>query len=303
LTLGLAGGVSSGEVTLLGATSGSTVLACGVTGGGSLTATTGVTIQAGSGNIILMGIGGTLYVEQFTTYLHYGSGIAIGWASTTATGNTADTGISRIAAGVMGIGNGTAGNIAGNLELNRVNIAGIDQAGTATVTAAGTSVVVNYAANYTGTAAPVVVVTPTSDPLASGVPVGYWVVANGGAGAWTGFGRKHHLQLHRYGQSIKETEMIAGLLTTFRHELVSTVLVTAFLGALMYPFKKIVAAYKETQTTLKGINEELANQRNNCLTTLQTQGDKQIVLLTSAVDVLREMHTDTKIMLDRLGRS
>jgi septal ring factor EnvC (AmiA/AmiB activator) len=97
--------------------------------------------------------------------------------------------------------------------------------------------------------------------------------------------------------------MIAGLLTTFRHELVSTVLVTAFLGALMYPFKKIVAAYKETQTTLKGINEELANQRNNCLTTLQTQGDKQIVLLTSAVDVLREMHTDTKIMLDRLGRS
>lgn len=187
LTLGLAGGVSSGEVTLLGATSGSTVLASGATGGGSLTATTGVSIQAGSGNTILMGIGGTNYVQQFTTYVHYGSGIAIGWASTTATGNTADTGISRIAAGVMGIGNGTAGNIAGNLELNRVNIAGIDQAGTATVTAAGTSVVVNYAANYTGTAAPVVVVTPTSDPLASGVPVGYWVVANGGAGAWTGF--------------------------------------------------------------------------------------------------------------------
>jgi hypothetical protein len=46
---------------------------------------------------------------------------------------------------------------------------------------------VTYAANYTGVAAPVVVVTPTSDPLAAGVPVGYWVVATGATTAWTGF--------------------------------------------------------------------------------------------------------------------
>jgi hypothetical protein len=32
-----------------------------------------------------------------------------------------------------------------------------------------------------------VVITPTSDPLASGVPVGYWVTYQGSAGAWTGF--------------------------------------------------------------------------------------------------------------------
>jgi hypothetical protein len=75
----------------------------------------------------------------------------------------------------------------GNLSLNRVNVAGIDFAGTATITAAGTSVTVTYAANYTGAAAPVVVVTPTSDPLAAGIPVGYWVVATGVTTAWTGF--------------------------------------------------------------------------------------------------------------------
>jgi hypothetical protein len=46
----------------------------------------------------------------------------------------------------------------------------------------------------------------------------------------------------------------------------------------------------------------LAEQRSNCLATLQTQGDAQVKLLTSAVEVLRDMHTDTKIMLDRLER-
>jgi hypothetical protein len=75
----------------------------------------------------------------------------------------------------------------GNLNLNRSNTVGIDQAGTATITAAATSITVTYATNYTGAAAPVVVVTPTSDPLAAGVPVGYWVVATGSTNAWTGF--------------------------------------------------------------------------------------------------------------------
>jgi len=75
----------------------------------------------------------------------------------------------------------------GNLSLNRTNVAGADFAGTATITAASTSVTVSYAANYTGAAAPVVVISPTSDPLAAGIPVGYWVVATGSATAWTGF--------------------------------------------------------------------------------------------------------------------
>ena len=62
----------------------------------------------------------------------------------------------------------------------------------------------------------------------------------------------------------------------------------------MYPFKKIAAAYKDTQKTLNGISKELTEQRSNCLTTLQGQGDAQVKLLSLAMDVLRDMHTDTK---------
>jgi hypothetical protein len=98
-----------------------------------------------------------------------------------------DTGISRLGAASLAIGNGTAGDTTGNLSFNRVSLAGADYAGQATVTAAATTKAVTFAANYTGTAQPVIVLTPTSDPLATGVPVGYWVTYSGGAGAWTGF--------------------------------------------------------------------------------------------------------------------
>jgi hypothetical protein len=87
----------------------------------------------------------------------------------------------------LAIGNGTAGNTTGNLSFNRVNLAGADYAGQATITAAATTKAVTFAANYVGTAQPVIVLTPTTDPLALGVPVGYWVTYSGGAGAWTGF--------------------------------------------------------------------------------------------------------------------
>jgi hypothetical protein len=98
-----------------------------------------------------------------------------------------DTGLSRIGAASLAIGNGTAGDFTGNLSYNRINKAGVDHAGQATVTAGNTTQAVTFAANYTGTGQPVIVLTPTSDPLALGVPVGYWVTYSGGAGAWTGF--------------------------------------------------------------------------------------------------------------------
>ena len=68
----------------------------------------------------------------------------------------------------------------------------------------------------------------------------------------------------------------------------------------MYPFKKIVAAYKETHEALQGISKELTEQRSNCLTTLQQQGEEQIKLLGKTVEVLQEMHTDSKLMLEHL---
>ena len=98
-----------------------------------------------------------------------------------------DLGLSRLGAASMAIGNGTQGNTTGNLSLNRINLAGADFAGQATVTAGNTTKAVSFAANYTGAGQPVIVLTPTSDPLAAGVPVGYWVTYSGSTGAWTGF--------------------------------------------------------------------------------------------------------------------
>jgi len=98
-----------------------------------------------------------------------------------------DTGISRLAAGSFAFGNATASSTSGNLSFNRISKAGTDFAGQATVTAGQTTEAVTFAANYAGTGQPVIVLTPTSDPLALGVPVGYWVTYSGSAGAWTGF--------------------------------------------------------------------------------------------------------------------
>jgi hypothetical protein len=120
--------------------------------------------------------------------IDFGSGKVLQWnANANPAAGSADSGISRLGAASLAIGNGTAGNTTGNLSFNRVNLAGADYAGQATVTAGATTYAVTFAANYTGTAQPVIVITPTSDPLALGVPVGYWVTYSGGAGAWTGF--------------------------------------------------------------------------------------------------------------------
>src|ERR1035437_447067 len=104
-----------------------------------------------------------------------------------ASETVAQTAITQLGAASLAIGNGTAGSIVGNLSYNRINTAGSDHAGKATVTAGGTTKAVSFGANYAGTGQPVIILTPTSDPLALGVPVGYWVTYSGGAGAWTGF--------------------------------------------------------------------------------------------------------------------
>jgi hypothetical protein len=126
---------------------------------------------------------GILYIGN---YAHQNA-IGINTDGTFIFGAAHDSGISRLGAASLAIGNGTAGDYSGNLSFNRVSLAGADYAGQATVTAAATTKAVTFAANYTGTAQPVIVLTPTSDPLALGVPVGYWVTYSGGAGAWTGF--------------------------------------------------------------------------------------------------------------------
>jgi hypothetical protein len=187
---------SSGAFQSVGLASvGTTAIAAGATGGQLI-------LQPSGGNASSVGweengvaLRGALGFAAASSTLIYQSGVKTLTGTTVfgigSTGNLliggTDTGVSRLAAASLAIGNGTAGNTSGNLSLNRVNVAGADYAGTVTITAAATTQAVTYAANYTGTAAPVVVVTPTSDPLALGVPVGYWVTPTGGAGAWTGF--------------------------------------------------------------------------------------------------------------------
>ncbi len=85
-------------------------------------------------------------------------------------------------------GAGSAGTSGQLLSSTGVGVQWITvPAGTATVTAGNTTQAVAFSATYTTTAAPIVVITPTSDPLAAGVPVGYWITYSGSAGARTGF--------------------------------------------------------------------------------------------------------------------
>jgi len=94
--------------------------------------------------------------------------------------------------------------------------------------------------------------------------------------------------------------MVPEILVTFKHELFSTVLVTAFIGAITLPFRKVIAAYKDTKDKLENISTELTEQRTQCLTTLKTQGDAQVVLLTKTVDVLQNIQLDNREMLTHL---
>jgi hypothetical protein len=112
------------------------------------------------------------------------SGVPVQW--------NGDAGISRLAADSLAIGNGTQGDFSGSLKLTGLNVQGhisetADVAGQVTITASNTTQAVTFSTAYLGTGQPIVLLTPTSDPLALGVPVGYWVTYQGSAGAWTGF--------------------------------------------------------------------------------------------------------------------
>lgn len=96
--------------------------------------------------------------------------------------------------------------------------------------------------------------------------------------------------------------MSVPLMVQFEHELVFTVLISVFSGAAMWPIRKITKAYSEVKTSIEELQTELTTQRTNCLATLQTQGAEQIVVLKECATVLRDMHTDQKILLDRLER-
>ena len=60
----------------------------------------------------------------------------------------------------------------------------------------------------------------------------------------------------------------------------------------MWPIKKARKEWVSLKDTTQAIQNELAQQRTNCLATLQAQGDTQINLLTKAVDTLEGVRLD-----------
>jgi hypothetical protein len=96
--------------------------------------------------------------------------------------------------------------------------------------------------------------------------------------------------------------MLAGLLTTFRHELVSAVLVSAFLGAIAMPFKRIIKAYTEVVGKLDAVHTELTAQRVNHLTHIEVSNEKQVELLGKMTDVLTDVRLDLRETLGKLSK-
>ena len=96
--------------------------------------------------------------------------------------------------------------------------------------------------------------------------------------------------------------MLAGLLTTFRHELVSAVLVSAFLGVIAMPFKRIIKAYTEVVGKLDAVHTELTAQRVNHLTHIEVSNEKQVELLGKMTDVLTDVRLDLRETLGKLRK-
>jgi len=96
--------------------------------------------------------------------------------------------------------------------------------------------------------------------------------------------------------------MVENYLGMFKHEVVSTVLVSIFIGAVTMPFRKVMAAYRETKEKLDSISKELTDQRTNHLSHIETANDKQVELLGKMTDVLTDVRLDLRETLGKLSK-
>ena len=65
--------------------------------------------------------------------------------------------------------------------------------------------------------------------------------------------------------------------------------ITGLLGVIMWPFRKARKEWIELKKDQASIHAELVQQRTNCLSTLQMQGDRQIELLGEVSKTLTGM--------------
>jgi len=68
--------------------------------------------------------------------------------------------------------------------------------------------------------------------------------------------------------------------------------ISGALGVIVWPFRKLKAEWVEMKKDQASIHSELVQQRTNCLTTLQLQGEEQVKLLSKAVDILDGVRLD-----------
>jgi len=96
--------------------------------------------------------------------------------------------------------------------------------------------------------------------------------------------------------------MVENYLGMFKHEVVSTILVSIVIGAVTMPFRKVMAAYRETKEKLDSISKELTDQRTNHLSHIETANDKQVELLGKMTDVLTDVRLDLRETLGKLSK-
>ena len=65
--------------------------------------------------------------------------------------------------------------------------------------------------------------------------------------------------------------------------------ISGLLGVIMWPLRKMKSEWNAMKSEQTNIHSELVKQRENCLQTLQTQGDRQIELLGKTVDILGDV--------------
>jgi C4-dicarboxylate-specific signal transduction histidine kinase len=69
---------------------------------------------------------------------------------------------------------------------------------------------------------------------------------------------------------------------------------TGLIGAIMWPVRKAKKEWVALKTNLQETHKELVQQRTNCLTTLQQQGETQIELLGKTVAALDGVRLDLR---------
>ena len=93
----------------------------------------------GASAFISINLSGNILWEFQSPTLRGGSGQVLSWSSTTAANGASDTGLSRISGGIVGVGTGTAGSVAGTLYCARLDSSSADMQGNITSAPSGIS--------------------------------------------------------------------------------------------------------------------------------------------------------------------